>query len=74
MTDCYRVKIYLLGLEFYSGQDTHVHTDVRTDGLSVILGFAPALNEPLRNNYYYKQQMLSHQIVNRRDICTIDAY
>ncbi len=41
-----KVKIYALDPEFYSGQDTHG----RTHGLSVILGFAPALNEPLRNN------------------------
>ena len=40
----------LLDPEFYSGQDTHGRTDGQTDGLSVILGFAPALNEPLRNN------------------------
>ena len=32
--------------EFHSGQDTHK----RTNGLSLILGFALALKEPLRNN------------------------
>ncbi len=43
-------KIYPLDPEFYSGQDPHKRTDGRTDGLSVILGFATALSEPLRNN------------------------
>ncbi len=47
-------KIYALDVEFYSGQDTHVRMYGRTDRLSVSLGFAPALNEPLRNNNTYQ--------------------
>ncbi len=48
-----KLEIYVLDPEFIP---VKTHTDGRTDGqtddgLSVILGFAPALNEPLRNNY-----------------------
>ena len=38
-----KLEIYALESEFYSGQDTHERTDGRTNGLSVILGFALAL-------------------------------